>query len=114
MSENLVEFTDQNWDKEVLGAAEPVLVDFWAPWCGPCRQIAPTIEAMAGEYAGRVKVGKVNVDDNCDVAARYGIRSIPTVLVFKAGKVVEQRVGLASKAELGRIVDEQLRSGTPA
>lgn len=114
MSENVLEFTDQNWEKDVLGATEPVLVDFWAPWCAPCRQIAPTIEAMAGEYAGRVKIGKVNVDDNSEVAARYGIMSIPTLLLFKGGQVVEQRVGLASRAELDRIVGDQLKSGSPA
>jgi thioredoxin 1 len=114
MDKNLVELTEQNWQSEVLASSQPVLVDFWAPWCAPCRQIAPTIEALAGEYAGRVKVGKLNVDDHSGVAAQYGIRSIPTVLLFKGGKVAEQRIGLASRAELTRIVDEQLRSGAPA
>ena len=108
MSKNVLEFTEQNWESDVLGAAEPVLVDFWAPWCAPCRQIAPTIEALAQEYSGRVRIGKLNVDDHSGVAARYGIRSIPTVLVFKAGKVVEQRIGLASRDELTRIVNGQL------
>src|SRR5262245_20988097 len=102
MANNVLEFTDQNWQSEVLGSGQPVLVDFWAPWCAPCRQIAPTIEAMAGDYAGKVKVGKLNVDDNTNVAAQYGIRSIPTVLLIKGGKVVEQRIGLASRAELTR------------
>jgi thioredoxin 1 len=114
MNKNLVEFTEQNWENEVLGSSQPVLVDFWAPWCAPCRQLAPTIEAMADEYAGRLRVGKLNVDDHSAIAARYGIRSIPTVLVFKGGKVVEQRIGLASRAELGRIVDDQLPSGATA
>jgi thioredoxin 1 len=114
MSKNVLEFTEQNWEKDVLGAAEPVLVDFWAPWCAPCRQIAPTIEALAGDYAGRVRIGKLNVDDHSGVAARYGIRSIPTLLVFKAGKVVEQRIGLASRDELTRIVDTQLSAGGAA
>jgi thioredoxin 1 len=114
MSDNVREFTDQNWESEVLGSKEPVLVDFWAPWCGPCRQIAPTIEAMAGDYAGRVKIGKVNVDNNSEVAARYGISSIPTLLLFKGGAVVEQRRGMASRAELDKLVDAQLGSGTPA
>jgi thioredoxin 1 len=114
MSDNVREFTDQNWESEVLGAKEPVLVDFWAPWCGPCRQIAPTIEAMAGDYAGRVKIGKVNVDDNSEVAARYGINSIPTLLLFKGGAVVEQRSGMASRAELNKLVDAQLGSASPA
>jgi thioredoxin 1 len=113
MANNVLEFTDQNWQSEVLGSGQPVLVDFWAPWCAPCRQIAPTIEAMAGEYAGKIKVGKLNVDDNMAVASQYGIRSIPTVLLFKDGKVVEQRIGLASRAELARLVDDQLgRSAT--
>jgi len=88
MSNNVLEFTEQNWEGEVLKSAEPVLVDFWAPWCAPCRQIAPTIEALAQDFTGKMKVGKLNVDDNSGVAAQYGIRSIPTVLVFKAGRVV--------------------------
>ncbi len=114
MDKNLVVLTEQSWQNEVLASKEPVLVDFWAPWCAPCRQIAPTIEAMAAEYAGRLKVGKLNVDDHSGIAAQYGIRSIPTVLLFKGGRVVEQRIGLASRAELTRLVDEQLQSGAPA
>jgi thioredoxin 1 len=114
MSKNIQDFSEQNWASEVLGSDQPVLVDFWAPWCAPCRQLAPTIEAMAGDYAGRVKVGKLNVDDNSGVAAQYGIRSIPTVLIFKGGKVVEQRIGLASRADLDKLVTEQLKSGAPA
>lgn len=108
MSKNVLEFTEQNWESDVLASAEPVLVDFWAPWCAPCRQIAPTIEALAQEFSGRVRIGKLNVDDHSGVAARYGISSIPTVLVFKAGKVVGQRIGLASRDELTRIVTTQL------
>jgi thioredoxin 1 len=114
MSENVREFTDQNWEKEVLKATEPVLVDFWAPWCAPCRQIAPTIEAMAGDYAGKVKIGKLNVDNNSEVATRYGIRSIPTLLLFKGGTVVEQRMGAASRAELDKLVGNQLGGSSPA
>jgi len=108
MSNNVLEFTEQNWEGEVLKSAEPVLVDFWAPWCAPCRQIAPTIEALAQDFTGKMKVGKLNVDDNSGVAAQYGIRSIPTVLVFKAGRVVEQRIGLASRDELTRIMTSQI------
>jgi thioredoxin 1 len=114
MNKNVVEFTDQNWEAEVLGSSQPVLVDFWAPWCAPCRLIAPTIDAMAGDYEGRLKVGKLNVDDHSGVAQRYGIQSIPTLLVFKAGRVVEQRIGAASRDELTRIVDDQLRPAAPA
>jgi thioredoxin 1 len=110
MSQNVREFTEQNWENDVLGSAEPVLVDFWAPWCAPCRQIAPTIEALAQDYDGRVKVGKLNVDDHSGVAGRYGVRSIPTLIVFKGGKVVEQRIGLASRDELTRLVNNQLEA----
>jgi thioredoxin 1 len=113
MSNNVLAFTEQNWEAEVLGAAEPVLVDFWAPWCAPCRQIAPTIDALAEDFNGRMKVGKLNVDDASTVAARYGIRSIPTVLVFKGGRVVEQRIGLASKDELTKIANDQLSAAAP-
>src|SRR4051794_23211755 len=113
MSNNVLAFTEQNWEAEVLGATEPVLVDFWAPWCAPCRQIAPTIEALADDFSGRMKVGKLNVDDASGVAARYGIRSIPTVLLFKGGRVVEQRIGLASKDELTKIANGQLIAAAP-
>ena len=92
---NTLEFTDTNFDTDVLGAAQPVLVDFWAEWCGPCRMIAPTVEAFADEYEGKIKVGKVNVDENNGTAARFNIRGIPTLLLFKGGKVVGQLVGAA-------------------
>jgi thioredoxin 1 len=103
-----LEFSDQSFEQEVLGATQPVLVDFWATWCGPCRMIAPTVDALAEEYAGRAKVGKLNVDENQNVLARYGIRSIPTLLLFKAGQVQEQVVGAVAKEALSRILDKYL------
>ena len=108
MSEHVREFTTDNWEQEVLGAEEPVLVDFWAEWCPPCRAIAPTIEEVASDFSGRVRVGKLNVDQNEPVAGRYGIRSIPTLLVFSKGQVVEQRVGALPKGDLIRLLDGQL------
>ena len=90
---------------EVLDSAVPVLVDFWAPWCGPCKLLTPTIEELARDYAGRAKVVKVNVDDNQDLAATYGIRGIPTVMVFKGGKAVASLVGMRPKAELAQALD---------
>jgi thioredoxin 1 len=114
MSENVREFTTGNWDQEVLGSDEPVLVDFWAEWCPPCRAIAPTIESVAGEFAGRVKVGKLDVDNNNEVAGKYGIRSIPTLLVFSKGQVVEQRVGALGKEDLVKLLDGQLASAKTA
>ena len=94
---NVIEFTDGNFDQEVVQSGEAVLVDFWAPWCVPCRAIAPHVEALADQYQGKAKVGKVNVDEAPNVAMRYAVRSIPTVLVFKGGEVVAQHVGAVGK-----------------
>ena len=94
MSEHTHEVTDGNFEESVLKSTQPVLVDFWAEWCGPCRMIAPTVEALAADYDGRVTVGKMNVDDNPATPGQYGVRSIPTLLLFKDGQVVESVVGL--------------------
>jgi thioredoxin 1 len=101
-------FTDAEWDKEVLGADKPVLVDFWAEWCGPCRQLSPTVDAVATEFQGRVKVGKLNIDHFPQIGARYQVRGIPTLLVFKDGKVVGQHVGTLGKSDLTRLLEEQV------
>ena len=106
MAENLFEFTDDNFDKEVLKSNLPVLVDFWAEWCGPCKMIARIVEEIAGDYAGKVKVGKVNVDFNNQVAMQYGIRGIPALLVFKGGSVANQIVGAVPKNNITQILDE--------
>lgn len=90
-------FTNENFKSEVLDSDIPVLVDFWAVWCGPCKMLAPTIEQLAKEFEGKAKVGKVNVDDNQQLAAQYGIMSIPTIIIFKGGKVVEQFIGVQPK-----------------
>ena len=104
----MLTLTDQNFEQEVVKAPQPVLVDFWAEWCAPCRMIAPTVETIANEYAGRVKVGKLNVDDNLSVTTRYNIRSIPTLLLFKAGQVQEQVVGAMSKDAISKLLDKHL------
>ncbi|HIN26216.1 MAG TPA: thioredoxin [Candidatus Marinimicrobia bacterium] len=106
MAGNLIEFTDDNFDTEVLKSNLPVLVDFWAEWCGPCKMITPIVEEIAGDYAGKVKVGKVNVDFNNQVAMQYGIRSIPSLLVFKGGAVANQIVGAVPKNDITQILDE--------
>ena len=99
------EVTDSNFDQEVLKASKPVLVDFWAPWCGPCRMVAPVVEELADEYAGRVEFAKLNTDDNPQTAVKYGIRSIPTLLVFKDGEPVGQIIGFRPKSDLKKRLD---------
>jgi thioredoxin 1 len=106
--------TDANFDEEVLKAKGPVLVDFWATWCPPCRMIGPAIEAAADRFAGRAKVAKLDVDDSPLVAQRYGIRSIPTLLLFQDGCVVEQRVGALPPAEIEAMVERPLLAATAA
>lgn len=93
-----ITFNGENFQAEVLSSDKPVLVDFWAVWCGPCKMLTPTIDELAGEYEGRAKIGKVNVDENQDVAAKYSVMSIPTVIIFKDGKIVEQFVGVQPKS----------------
>jgi thioredoxin 1 len=106
MSENVLKFTDQNFDSDVSQSNIPVLIDFWATWCGPCKAIAPVIDEIAGEYNGKVKVGKVDVDQNQDTAMKYGVRSIPTLLIMKDGKVVNQIVGAVPKENITTMLDE--------
>ncbi|HEX9828835.1 MAG TPA: thioredoxin [Bacteroidota bacterium] len=103
-----IEVTDANFDTEVIKSEQPVLVDFWAEWCGPCRMVAPIVEELAKEYNGTLKVGKMDVDSNPQVSMQYGIRSIPTLLVFKGGKVVEQIVGAVPKRILAEKVSKHL------
>ena len=108
MAANVLEFTDSNFGSQVLESDVPVLVDFWAPWCGPCRMIAPTVEQIATDYAGKVRVGKVNTDENPQVAASHNISSIPTLLVFKNGRVVDKSIGVTPKAALSALLDKHV------
>lgn len=108
MAGTVPEFTDANFDTEVLQSSTPVLVDFWAPWCGPCRMLAPSIEALSKDYDGKVKIGKLNTDDNGETAAKFGIRSIPTLLIFKDGQVVNQLVGALPKDKIAEQLDRAL------
>jgi thioredoxin 1 len=105
---NAVEVTDGSFDAEVLQATTPVLVDFWAPWCGPCRMAAPIIEEVAGKYEGKVKVAKLNVDDNPEISSKYAIRSIPSLFLFKGGQVVDQAIGVQTAAQLSKMLEAQL------
>ena len=107
-AENVQTFTDGNFDDSVLKSGAPVLVDFWAEWCGPCKRLGPTVDALATEYAGKVTVGKVNVDENPNTSSKFQIRGIPTILIFKGGQVVESVVGLAQKEDLKKVLDKHI------
>lgn len=103
-----LEFNDSNFDELVMNSDKPVLVDFWAEWCGPCRMVGPIVEELATEYDGKAVIGKVNVDENQGVAAKFGIRNIPTLLVFKGGEVVDKQVGVAPKNVLAGKLDSAM------
>ena len=105
---NTLTFNDQTFDTDVLNSEVPVLVDFWAEWCGPCRMMTPTVDAIADDYKGRAKVGKLNVDENGGTAMRYNVRGIPTLLLFKGGKVVEQKVGAVGKTDVQKMLDSHV------
>jgi len=108
MEDNIYEFTDKNFNSEVLQSDKPVLVDFWAEWCGPCKMIAPILEEVATEFDGKLTVGKLNVDENNETPPKYGIRGIPTLLLFKNGNVAATKVGALSKAQLTEFLNENL------
>lgn len=108
MSENIVHVSDASFDEEVLNAEVPVLVDFWAEWCGPCKMIAPVLSEIADEYAGKVKVCKVDVDANPDIPPKFGIRGIPTLILFKGGNAEATKVGALSKTQLNEFVQEAI------
>ena len=104
-------FSDESWEREVLSSKEPVLVDFWAEWCAPCRMMAPLIDELAKEFEGRATVGKLNIDENARVSNRYEIRGIPTVIVFKNGEIKEQIVGVTSKENLAALLEKHSGRG---
>ncbi|MBU1293722.1 MAG: thioredoxin TrxA [Gammaproteobacteria bacterium] len=108
MSENTIQITDAQFAEEVLNSDIPVIVDFWAPWCGPCKMIAPVLEDVAAEYAGKVKVVKLNVDENQETAPKYNVRGIPTLLIVKGGEVVATKVGAVSKSQLVDFVNSAI------
>lgn len=108
MSELIIEVTDESFEQDVLGSSEPVLVDYWAEWCGPCKMIAPVLEEIANEYNGRIRVAKLNIDDNPSVPPRYGIRGIPTLMLFKNGEVEATKVGAVSKSQLTAFIDSNI------
>jgi thioredoxin 1 len=108
MSAQIVHLTDDTFDQEVLQSDVPVVVDYWAEWCGPCKMIGPLLEELAEEYGDKIKVAKLNIDDNAQTPPKYGIRSIPTLMVFKAGEVEGTKVGAASKSELTAFIDSSI------
>jgi thioredoxin 1 len=107
-ADNVQTFTDGNFESTVLKSAQPVLVDFWAEWCGPCKRLAPAVDALATDYAGKVMIGKLNVDDNPDTTVKFNVRGIPALLLFKGGQLVDQVVGLVPKDEIKKVIDKHL------
>ncbi len=108
MSDNIVTLTDDSFEADVLKSDVPVLVDYWAEWCGPCKMITPILEEISGEYAGRVKIAKLNIDENTDTPPKYGIRGIPTLMLFKGGEVEATKVGALSKSQLTAFLDQNI------
>ncbi|MHA7840876.1 MAG: thioredoxin TrxA [Gammaproteobacteria bacterium] len=108
MSDNVISVNDDGFESEVLKSDMPVLVDFWAAWCGPCKMIAPYLDDIAKEYAGKIKIAKVNIDENSITPANYNVRGIPTLLLFKEGEVVDTKVGAVSRTQLAEFIDQQL------
>ncbi|HMK34364.1 MAG TPA: thioredoxin [Desulfomonilaceae bacterium] len=105
-NENLYHVTDSDFEQQILQSDVPALVDFWAAWCGPCRTVGPVVEELAGEYAGKIKVAKLNVDDNKETPSKYGVRGIPTLMLFKNGQVVDQIVGAVPKSRIKELLDK--------
>jgi thioredoxin 1 len=108
MSENIVHVTDESFEQEVLGSDSPVLVDYWAEWCGPCKAIAPILDEIAAEYDGKLRIAKLNIDDNPNTPPKYGIRGIPTLMLFKGGNVEATKVGSVSKSQLAAFIDSNI------
>ncbi|MES9874144.1 MAG: thioredoxin TrxA [Candidatus Sedimenticola sp. 6PFRAG7] len=108
MSEQIVHVTDDSFEAEVLQSGVPVLIDYWAEWCGPCKMMAPVLDEIAGEYAGKIKIAKLNIDDNPNTPPRYGIRGIPTLMLFKDGEVEATKVGAVSKSQLTAFIDSNI------
>jgi thioredoxin 1 len=108
LSENIIEVTDDSFEDEVLNSSEPVLVDYWAEWCGPCKMITPVLEEIASDYSGKIKVVKLNIDDNPDTPPKFGIRGIPTLMLFKGGEVEATKVGALSKSQLTAFIDSSI------
>lgn len=114
MTAKVETFHDATWERDVLGAPEPVLVDFWAAWCAPCKMMVPAVEALAEEFEGRVRVGKLDIDESPETAERYEIRGVPTLVLFEGGEPKDRVVGVTSHEDLSKWIEEHVRSGSPA